>query len=72
MSTSLKSIIVYYHSSIFLNAVLKLERKAACHPTIGDVINEAKLIPTVYSRLNCRQSLTLALQKQVPLNKNIV
>ena len=56
----------YPHSNALLYFELKLERckmrKAALHPTKCDVINDVKLFPTVYRRINCRKFLTLSNQ----------
>ena len=56
----------YPHSNAFLQFWLKLERckpyKIERHPTICDVINDVKLFPTVYHRINCRKFLTLSNQ----------
>ena len=45
---------------------LKWERckpqKAGRHPTKCDVINDVKLLPTVYRRIYCRKFLTLSNQ----------
>ena len=45
-------------SGALLQSRLKLElcksHKAARHPMKCDVINDVKLFPTVYCRLNCR------------------
>ena len=47
----------YPHSNALLQFDLKLERckphRAAHHPTKGDVIDDAKLFPTVYRRIYC-------------------
>ena len=51
---------------LLLLSHLKLERckphKAARHPTKCDVINDVKLFPTVYRRIDCRKLLTLSNQ----------
>ena len=45
----------YPHSNTFLQFLLKFEHckshKAACHPTIYDIINDIKLFLTVYRRI---------------------
>ena len=57
----------YHHSNALTQFPLKLRRcephKAACHPRICDVINDVKLLPTVYRRIYCRKFLTLSNQK---------
>ena len=49
----------YPHSNAFLQVCLKLERykphKIARQPKICKVINDVKLIPTVYRRIYCRK-----------------
>ena len=56
----------YPHSNALLQFRLKLERckphKAACCPTKCDVINDIKLLPTVYHRIYCLKFLTLSNQ----------
>ena len=56
----------YPHSNALLQFELKLERckphKAARHPTKCDVINDVKLLPTVYRRIYCRKFLALSNQ----------
>ena len=56
----------YPHSNTLLQFCFKLERcnryKAARHLTICDVINDVKLFPTVYHRINCRKFLTFSNQ----------
>ena len=37
-------------------------QKAAHHPALCDVINDVKLLPTVYHRIYCRKFLTLSNQ----------
>ena len=47
------------------NALLQFHLKECCkrfHPTKFDVINDVKLFPSVYRRIFCRNSLTLANQ----------
>ena len=38
------------------------QHKPASHPTIYYVIDDIKLLPTVYRRMNCRKFLTLSNQ----------
>ena len=56
----------YPHPNVLLQSRLKLEHcklhKAARHPTKCDVINDAKLFPTVYRRIYCRKFLMLSNQ----------
>ena len=56
----------YPHSNALLQFDLKLEwcrpHKATCHPRKGDVIDDVKLFPTVYSRIYSRKILTLSNQ----------
>ena len=56
----------YPPSNAFMQSPPKLERckphKAALHPTKCDIINDVKLFPTVYRRINCRKFLTLSNQ----------
>ena len=54
----------YPHSNALLQFRLKFERcklrNTAHHPTKYDVINDVKLFPAVYRRINCRKFLTLS------------
>ena len=56
----------YPHSNALLQFDLKLERckphRAARHPTKGDVIDDVKLLSTVYHRIYCRKFLMLSNQ----------
>ena len=56
----------YTHSNALLQFCLKFEsckpQKAACHPTICDIIYDIKQFPTVYRRIYCRKYLTLSNQ----------
>ena len=42
--------------------ISNLAIQGACHPMQCDVINDVKLFPTVYRRINCRRFLTLSNQ----------
>ena len=57
------------HSNALLQSRLKLERcklhKYARNPTKCDVINDVKLFPTVYRRINCRNFLTYPIKRHV-------
>ena len=57
----------YLYSNALLQSHLNFLRykphKAASHPTKCDLINDVKLLPTVYCRIKCRKFLTLSNQK---------
>ena len=56
----------HLHSDALLYIRLKLEcykpHKASCHPTKCDVINDAKLFPTLYYRIYYRKFMTISIQ----------
>ena len=54
--------ILMHFCSFVLNERCK-PRNTARHPTTYDVINDVKLFPAVYRRINCRKFLTLSNQK---------
>ena len=65
----------YPNSNALLQSQLKLEHckphKAAHRPTKCDIINDAKLFPTVYRRIYCCKNLTLSNQMSLYKSKCI-